>query len=163
MTTIWLIVALLVAGLVLIFVEILTPTIGILIAVGLAAFAGALWQCYTLSPIAALVMLISLVIVVPIYLTILVKWLPRSPLGKRLFLRKAAKAGTGVPEADRNEALVGKTGVAESLMRPAGAIRIEGRRVIASAESGVIEKGQKVKVIRAEGMNVVVRLQEDDA
>lgn len=162
MTTVLLIIALIIAGFVLMLVEILTPTFGILIVLGLAALAGAVWQLYTVSPIGALVMTIILIASLPVYFALLVRWLPNSPLGRKLFLRKRQDPGTGVPEAAKNEALVGKTGVAESSLRPSGAIRIEGRRVIASAESGLIEKGQTVRVVRAEGMNVVVRAENAD-
>jgi len=157
------IIALLVAGLVLLLLEILTPTFGILIALGAISLAAAVWLCFRISSALGLVMIVALVITVPVYLVALVKWLPMSPLGKKLFLRKAPKPAVATPEAAEHEALVGRTGLAESLLRPTGAIRIEGHRVIATAETGIIQKGTKVKVIRAEGMNVVVRQVEGGA
>jgi membrane-bound serine protease (ClpP class) len=53
--------------------------------------------------------------------------------------------------------LLGREGVAETLLRPSGAVRIDDRRIIASAESGLIEKGTAVKVVRVTGNDVVVR------
>jgi len=52
---------------------------------------------------------------------------------------------------------VGRTGMAETLLRPSGAIRVDGKRIIALSESGIITKGQPVKVVRAGGSNVIVR------
>lgn len=163
MTTISIIIALIVAGMVLLLLEILTPTFGILIAMGIAALAASVVLCFRESFVAGVVLLLALVVAMPVYLVVLVKWLPKSPLGKRLFLRRAKEPGTGVPEAAEHEALVGKTGVAETLLRPSGAVRIEGRRVIASAESGMVQKGQRIKAIRAEGMNLIVRLDEPES
>jgi membrane-bound serine protease (ClpP class) len=104
---------------------------------------------------------IAVVFVIPAYMVLLVKLLPRSPLGRRIFLGRAPKAeAEATPEADRHESLVGQEGVAETTLRPSGAIRIGGRRVIATAETGLIEQGAAVRVVRAVGMNVVVRRAE---
>ena len=62
------------------------------------------------------------------------------------------------PGAQGTQRLVGMTGVAETLMRPAGAIRVAGDRVQAMAESGIIEKGAQVKVVAAGDQNIIVRL-----
>ncbi|MDY7011562.1 MAG: NfeD family protein [Planctomycetota bacterium] len=154
------IIVLIIAALVLFLLEICTPTFGVLAAMGVAALVAAVWLCFTLSSVAGMVLLIILLVTVPIYLVFLVRFLPRTPLGRKLFLKKASDPSSATPEAEDNETLIGKTGLAESLLRPTGAIRIDGRRVIATAESGMIEKGEKVKVIRATGMNVVVRREE---
>ena len=47
--------------------------------------------------------------------------------------------------------------MAETTLRPSGAIRIDKKRVIATAETGFIEEGATVKIVKAVGMNVVVR------
>lgn len=152
------IIVLIVAGLAFFLLEIITPMFGLLVALGVAAFAAAAWLCFTISQILGLVVLVALIVVLPAYMVMLVKLLPKSPLGRRLFLGGAPDAtGTGTPEAARHESLVGREGIAETTLRPSGAIRIDGHRVIATAETGLIEKGQAVRVIRAVGTNVIVR------
>lgn len=152
------IIALAIVGLLMFVLEILTPAFGILLGLGLVALGGAVWLCFTLSGTLGFVSLIAVFVLVPVYLALVVKLLPSSPLGRRLFLGKAPDPGEGShPERDEQRALIGREATAETDLRPSGAIRIDGRRVIATAETGLIDQGQRVRVIRAVGSNVVVR------
>jgi len=156
--TIAFIVLFLVVGFLLFLFELLTPSFGVFTALGLAAMVLAVYQAFTISPVLGIVLLVALIFTIPAYFILLIKLLPRSKFGGKLFLSKVPDAGGGAaPEAEKHDALVGKTGTVETQLRPSGAIRIEGQRVIAVAESGVIGKGQTVKVIRAKGTNVIVR------
>ena len=156
--TIALIVALLIAAMICFFLEIITPTFGVLAVTGLAALAGAIWLGFTISQALGIVMIVVSIFLVPAYCVLVVKLLPRSPLGKRLFLGKAGDAtSAATPEAPEHEGLVGKRGTAETTLRPSGAVRVDGKRIIASAESGMIAKGAKVKVIKSADTNVIVR------
>lgn len=158
MGTISLIVALVIAGLVLLMLEILTPTFGLLAAMAVGAMCGAVWVCYTVDPRLGTGMLAGLIVSVPVYLVFMVRWLPTTTLGQRLFLKRITHdEGEAVPDAGELEAMVGHTGTAETLLRPSGAIRVDGKRIIALSESGIISKGQPVKIVRAGGSNVVVR------
>ena len=151
-------IALILAGMVFLLLEIITPTFGLLAVLGIASFAGAVAVAFAISPVLGVIMTAGLLFLVPAYLVITVKFLPKSPLGRRLFLRGARNAtGEATPEASEHKSLVGKTGVAESILRPTGAVRIEGKRVIASAESGMINRGAKIKVVRTSGTNIIVR------
>jgi membrane-bound serine protease (ClpP class) len=162
--TISYVVLLLLAAMVMFLLEILTPTFGVLAVMGIAALGVAVWFAFTISPGTGLVVIVGILVGMPIYLVFMVRYLPRLPLTRKLFLdRVTGVAGTGTPKAARYESLVGKTGEAETQLRPAGAIRIEGQRIQATAESGIIEAGQAVRVIKAIGMNVVVRQVETDA
>jgi membrane-bound ClpP family serine protease len=159
------IVVLLVAALVLFALEIVTPTFGVLIAVGIAALGGAVWVAFTVHPTVGMIMLVVVIALIPTYLVLVVRFLPNSPLGRKLFLKAAEwkdKPGEGTPEAAEESTLVGREGVAETDLRPVGAVRIEGRRRTAVAESAMIEEGTRVKVIRYSGMNLVVRELEDE-
>lgn len=57
--------------------------------------------------------------------------------------------------------LAGKTGVAATMLRPGGKVEIEGEIYDAIAESGYVEKGEAVKVLRYETAQLVVRKIED--
>ena len=156
--TIAIIVALIVAALVCFLLEMLTPTFGVLFMLGLGALGGACWAAFALSETAGTAMIIISALLVPIDLALMVKFLPRSPLGKLLFLRRTRVGrGTGIPQAETFERLVGKKGMAETSLRPAGAIRVDGKRYTASAEGAMIEKGAAVKVIRGSGLTLIVR------
>jgi membrane-bound serine protease (ClpP class) len=157
-TTIAFIVLLILAGFVLILFELLTPTFGPLAAMGLAAFGGAVYLGFTISTAAGVILLLAMLVVVPAYVVLLVRSLPRLPGAKKLFLEKVPSlTATGMPDAAALEPLVGKVGTAETMLRPSGAVRIDGKRVVAVAESGVIDKGAAIKVISTSGMNLIVR------
>lgn len=156
--TIAIIAALVVAALVLFALEIVTPTFGVLAGLGIATLGGALWMAFSQSTTAGFLLLFALMVIVPVYLSVLIKFLPKSPFGRRLFLADVDDStGAGTPEAPAFKSLVGKTGRTETPLRPTGAIRIDSRRVIGSAESGMIAQGADVKVVRAVGTNVIVR------
>jgi len=151
-------IAFIIAGMVLFALEVVTPSFGLLAATGIAALAAAVWRAFAISSLFGLIMIIALAITMPAYLVFLVRLLPKTPLGRRLFLRPSPKStGDAAPEAEQLRSLVGKRGEAVSLLRPCGAVRIDGQRVVAVAESGMIERGTTVEVIRAAGQNVIVR------
>lgn len=64
---------------------------------------------------------------------------------------------SGATINDRSEELMGQEGVALSALRPCGMAKINGTRVDVVAESGLIEKGESVRVVAVEGFRVVVR------
>jgi len=155
---IWAIVALILVGLALLLLEIITPSFGVLFGLGAAAFAVAIWLTFRLSRTAGIVMAAVLVPAIPAYLWFSVHVLRETAAGRRLFLGKARPgAAEGVPEAAEEDAMVGRTGTTETVLRPTGAVRVNGKRVIALAEGQMIEKGVTVRVVRRAGMNVVVR------
>jgi membrane-bound serine protease (ClpP class) len=157
-STILIILALLLAAMVLFLLEVLTPSFGLIAVLGIAALGGAVWQAFTVSTLFGTLLILGILLATPAYLMMAVRLLPRSPIGKRMFLRKARSGeGEAAPEADELDKMVGKTGQAETTLRPSGAVRIDHKRVIALAESGTIEKGSSVKVIRVSGTNLYVR------
>ncbi len=148
-------------GLVLMLLEIITPTFGVLFGLGLMSFAVAIWRGFAVDATLGWTLLIALLAAIPAYFVILVKFLPHSPLGRHIFLGKAPSAqNDAAPESPRLSELVGKQGRAETPLRPGGAVRIDGSRIMARAERGFIESGTTVTVIKAHGTDVVVRAAE---
>lgn len=138
--------------------EICTPTFGLLAVAAVGCLVGAVYLCFTISPSLGVVAVVALVFLIPAYLWAMIKYLPRTALGRILQLRAQSKdPGEGTPDAAELEALLGRSAVAETTLRPSGAIRIDDKRVIATAETGFIKEGATVKIIKAVGMNVVVR------
>ncbi len=158
-TTIALIAGLILVAMLLYLFELLTPSFGVMTASGSVALAGAIWLCFDrISTAAGVVMIVVFLFAVPVYFVLMVKLLPRTSAGRKLFLKKTGDdTAAGTPEAGENKELIGKTGTVETQLHPSGAVRIEGHRVIALAESGIIEKGRDVRVIGVSGSDIVVR------
>lgn len=159
-----LIVVLLIAAMVIVMLEILTPSFGLLGATAAACAAGAIYTAWGISSVFGIALLIAVVVATPLYLVFMVRWVPRTRLGQKLFLKRiVVDLGEGTPESDMLAHMIGKTGTAETLLRPSGAVRIDGKRVVAVAETGIINKGQTVTVIKAAGVNVIVRAAAEEA
>ncbi len=157
-TTVALIVFCMVAGMLLVLAELLTPSFGLIASLALAAFGGAIWLSFGISATLGWTMLVTVLVGLPFYLWFLVRALPHLPGGRSLFLKQTpVSTATGAPDAELHKAMIGKIGTAETMLRPGGAVRIEGRRVDAQAEGGMIEAGETVKVVAADMANVIVR------
>lgn len=151
------IVVCLLAGAVCFLLEICTPSFGLLAFLGVGSLGAAVVFGFRIDMLLGTLVLLGCLLLTPVYLYFLVKLLPRTPLGKRLFLRAAPDAtNDATPKSESLASLVGKTGTAESTLRPSGVVRIDGRRYDALAEHDLIEKGEPIKVLRAGGTDVVV-------
>jgi membrane-bound serine protease (ClpP class) len=95
-------------------------------------------------------------------------------LGKRLFTAKSKTLSSLSLQTDLGteegfigvdatyKLLVGKTGIADSVLRPSGKVIVENEIYDAKSEFGFINKGEKIKVIRFEtGQLYVVRTGDD--
>jgi len=71
------------------------------------------------------------------------------------------EAFIGVETKQRD--LVGRTGIAHTILRPSGKIRVDDTVFDAKSEYGLIEKGQPIKIIRYEtGQLYVIKISQDD-
>lgn len=83
-------------------------------------------------------------------------YLPRSRWIRRWALH--ARGASPAPASQGNGPIaVGQAGRALSDLRPAGIAEISGRRLDVRAESGLIEAGAPIEVIRVDGLQIVVR------
>ncbi|MCC7519653.1 MAG: hypothetical protein IT578_10770 [Verrucomicrobiae bacterium] len=83
---------------------------------------------------------------------------PRTRSGRSLITSRDLASSKS---ADALDALLDREGEALTLLRPAGTIGLDGRRVDAVAESGLISQGARIKVVRVEGNRVFVRKLDD--
>ena len=159
--TILLIVILILFALAMIVFEIFTPTFGLLAVVAVGALTLSVYFAFSLSSTFGVILVCIEVLGMPVYVYWALKVIPNTKLGMRLALkRERSKPGEGTPEADGLAALVGAETTADTILRPSGTIHVNGRRIVAQAESDFIDKGAKVKVVRAAGTHVIVRLIE---
>ena len=126
----------------------------------IACFALAVYYCFGVHPVLGIVVIVLLLTGLPIYLMYAIRLFPKTPLGKRLALRRPdpeAGAGDGVPEADEHPEWIGAEGVTMTVLRPSGTIRIGDKRIVATAEGELIPADTRVRVVKSTGLNVVVR------
>ena len=149
-------IAVFLAGVLLIIVEILLPTVGLLAGLGVAAMLYSIVLALG-GDIGALAALgIALVIAVVLFLLI-VSRLPSSRLWNKIVLQKSSRTEEGYVSAAERTELVGKTGEVLTELRPSGTARIDGRPVDVISEGAFIQKGKSIVVLSVNGSRVVVR------
>jgi membrane-bound serine protease (ClpP class) len=92
-----------------------------------------------------------------ILIYILAKFLPKSSAFSRLVLSNEEKADQGFVSYPSVKELIGMEGIALTTLRPAGSAEFNGQRYDVVADWEYIPKGNKIKVIRVEGIKVVVK------
>jgi membrane-bound serine protease (ClpP class) len=88
---------------------------------------------------------------------LLARWLPRTSLFRRLELSKTLDSAEGYTTSrGGRQALPGATGVAETVLRPAGKGRFGEHLVDVVTDGEYIEKGDAIRIVSVEGARVVV-------
>lgn len=160
-------------GIMLVVLEVFIPSFGLLTVGALCCFGLSVWQAYVgAGAPAAWIMGVVAPVLTVVILYYGLKYMPRSRWGRGLVLYDPADEGATVPATstetfalsaeggtveDELKPLVGKEGVAQSDLRPAGVAFIEGNRLDVVTEGSMIDAGGRVKVIAVEGNRVVVR------
>lgn len=146
---------------VLIVLELFIPSQGILsIAAGASLIFGIV-KCFLVNPWLGFIVTIVTVISLPIFIIAMVRIWPETWIGKRVAIRKAQRAvpGASIPDAGKLDRLLGQNGQAITDLRPVGAVMFGDERVDCVAQTGQIDKGSEITVVRVEGVRVVVRKQ----
>jgi len=84
------------------------------------------------------------------------KILPKTSLGRRLFLKAEIKGASQPPLAEHN-AVVGQAGVADTTLAPTGYVVIAGKRYEAYSRSGLIAKGEALSVVGLDNFRLIVQ------
>jgi len=143
-------------GLLCIFAEVFLPG-GVLGVLGWLLIGTSLVAAYQLWGLSGPFLLLLFGFVgagVTLYI-IAIKLMPKTAVGKAIFLRNTQKGYNVSVTADQE--MVGKEGVALSFLRPAGFAQIEGQRVYVVTEGDFIEKNARIEVCDLKDNNLVVR------
>lgn len=151
------IIAMVLAGYLLISAEVFIPG-GIVGFMGtILVVAGILCGFVFMGPAAGLALLVISGVLGLIGFWMWVKFLPKTPWGRRLLLDQDARDWKS--SDTEQQGLEGKEGVAHTTLRPAGTALIDGRRVDVVTRGEMIEARTRVRVIHVEGNRVVVTAQ----
>lgn len=159
----WFVIVCLIVGLVLLFIEMFQPGFGVFGIVGfvLLALSVILRAVFHKEEDEVLLQVFQLLL----FEVVLVgggfglfllankkKWLKKTP-----FMHDGTAVDPNFSDGTENFGeLLGKCGVAETDLRPAGKVEIDGRTYDVVAENFFIEKGSEVEVKQIEGIKIVV-------
>ena len=159
------------AALALLFLEFLIPSGGLIgLLCGVAAI-GSIVAFFRYDTTWGIVASLVYVVLGPVALVFFFKLWINSPLAKRMILGTQSGTADAVESDDEQplsdqarrerlaqlQALIGVEGVTETALRPVGVVKIEGQRIDALAESGVILAGTAVIVTDVYDNQIKVR------
>jgi len=143
--------------------EVFVPSGGLLSVCSLACLAGGIVIFFNHSTTIGWIGIIIAIIMIPTVLILAYRIFPKTKFGKTVTLTPPKRdLGDAVPDTDQLKELLGRTGVVLSDLRPVGMCDFSGRRLECVAETGYIEKDNKVTVIRVEGTQLTVRMTETE-
>ncbi len=146
------------AGL-LIIAEVFLPSGGLLAVCVAACVTGGLIIFFQHSAAAGWTGVVIAVVMIPSVLIGAFKVLPKTRLGRSTTLEPPKRElGDGIPDTAKLKELMGATGIVITPLRPVGTCDFSGHRVECVAESGYVEKGKNVLVIRIESTQLTVRV-----
>lgn len=150
---------LLIAGLALIFVELMIPSAGLIAFLSAGLLIAGIVVAFNAGFVPGMIVLVVTLTSVPIVIAVLLKVWPNTSMGKRLFI-SPPKAEDVAPEKtlrDGLETLIGQQGIARSKLLPAGNITIEGKHYDAVSDGLPIEKDQRIEVVAIKAQRIIVR------
>lgn len=142
-------------GLGLVASEVLFVSMGLLALLAAACIIGAVSTAFAISTDVGVNFLIAVAVGVPTVILATLKVFPHTPFGKRMVASGLSFDATPATD-ERDVALTGHEGVAETPLRPAGIARLDGRRVDVVSRGELIDSGERVRVLEVNGNRVVV-------
>lgn len=149
-------IAIFIVGIIFIIIEILTPTIGLLAGLGVVAILYSLILAMGGDIDAMLMMAISFVIAIIIF-ALIIKKLPTSKLWSKIILTKTSYSEEGYVSSIDYSSYLHKEGIVLTELRPSGSVKIDDDVLDVVSEGSYIGKGEKIRVVKIEGMRIIVR------
>ncbi len=156
----WLVLGLILVGLLAVIVEMFVPAGGLIGIAGLGCYiAGIVLTFRNFNPTTGFIMLALTVVAAPVFFVLAFRIFPRTFMGKRLILKNSQLSGSGYTSytSEKYTDLVGQEGVALTMLRPSGVIRIDEKKYSVVTSGEYIEPGDAVKISIVEGSRIVVR------
>lgn len=152
----WEVPAFFVLGVILLILEVMLPTMGIIgvlgtlaLLVSLAMAASNLWVL-----VVGFLLAVAVILILYRFFGLKVRW-------NQLILRDEQKNEAGYTSSGDRRELLGKVGVTLTPLRPSGFAKFGESKEDVVSEGEIIPSGVKVKVIAVEGVRVVVRKEAD--
>lgn len=155
-----------VAGIILLFLEIFViPGFGVAGILGIILIIASMFSAllgnmpvFDFTDISEAIIQLTASLVGSIILVfIIVKYLPKSSRFSKMVLSEEEKSDDGFTSRPSKKNLIGEVGIALTTLRPAGTAIFNGEKVDVVTDGEYLENGSKIKVIRVEGIRVVVQ------
>jgi membrane-bound serine protease (ClpP class) len=144
------------AAVIVLALELVLPSGGLLALVAGIALVGSLVSFFSHSTGAGFLALALILVMGPLSAWYAFRIWSGSALAKRMILQNEG------PDAIASTSLKGATGVAETPLRPVGTVRVNGQRRDALSELGIIEAGTHIIVVEDHDNQLKVRPSEAD-
>jgi membrane-bound serine protease (ClpP class) len=146
-------------GLLLMVAELIIFSHGVLFALAVAAIVIGVALTFTHSATTGIVTLVAVCAGLPVFLSVLLHYWPKTRMGRRMYLAGPDEDATvaSMPVNLELEQLRGRYGRAVSALRPAGVTDFDGKRVDTITEGMMVEPGQRVRCIDVRAGKVIVR------
>ncbi|MGD9200835.1 MAG: NfeD family protein [Chitinispirillia bacterium] len=142
-------------GIIIVLVEFVLPSGGILTIAACLVFGYSLYSVFTsISPEVGYIFIGIDVLLAPVLILLGIKLLSKSPVT----LKKALSKKDGVTSQNSElEKLIGKTGIVTNSLRPAGKARIDNKNFDVVSEGDYIKRDTPVIVSLVNGNRIVVK------
>ncbi len=147
---------------VLVMAEVFIPSGGLFGVLAVASVVAGVVVCFRQSATAGWIGIAFAIIMIPGVLIIAYEILPKTRFGKSVTLSPPQRQeGDAVPDTPQLKEMLDAVGTVITPLRPVGMCNFSGQRLECVAESGYIDKGQKVKVIKIESTQLTVRVVDE--
>ena len=141
-------------GIIFVLLEIYLPG-GILGTIGFICLLSCIGLSFTLGAKAGVSAFFIVLFSLAASVYLVIKYLPESAVGRRLFLYRTLK--NKEQESESLDGLIGRQGIAMTDLRPSGTARIAEKRRDVVTQGDYIDKDRKIEVIAIEGNRIIVK------
>ncbi|MCP4454195.1 MAG: hypothetical protein GY809_22260 [Planctomycetes bacterium] len=139
--------------------EVFVPSGGLLSVCAAACVGAGITLFFRQSVVAGWIGVSVAVVLVPSALIFAYRIFPKTRFGQAVTLTPPDRSpGDAIPDTDQLQALMGEEGTVTSPLHPVGLCDFSGHRVECVSETGYVDAGVKVRVIRIQGTQLTVRV-----
>lgn len=151
---------LLLLGCIFLVLEFFVPSSGTLgVLAGLSLIA-AIVLAFLEGPVQGTAMVVAVSLIVPTACILAVKYWPHTPIGRLILVPRPDRPEEVLPETEGYRGLtqlLGRKGMAKSVMLPGGSVQIDGRAYDAVSEGMPIDPGTAIVVVGVSMQRIIVR------
>ncbi|MDR1384376.1 MAG: hypothetical protein LBJ67_11135 [Planctomycetaceae bacterium] len=140
------------------FIELFVPSGGSLTALAILVFIGSVVFAFLQGTAFGSIFVVLVMVGVPLSIWYLLKIWQTTPLSRHILLDPADDPALWRDETvEKYKTLIGKMGIAKSVMTPAGQIEIDGKCYDAISEGMAIDPKTTIVVVQVDGVHITIR------